>query len=648
MLSGAAAPGPLPGAALCKLAAWLSWFWLAAVLLCAPAWAGPAEGACAPQILSVRMAPSADGSRPAEGWQDTVLPDRWRAHWPAHTGAVWYRIDWLRGCGGHATPPAPVGLALDWISLAGIVYINDDLLWQDRSLSEPFSHSWNMPRFWRLQESSLRDGVNTLWIGVHGLAEHGAGLGRVHLGDPAVVENWQQSKVWHQRTMFIINLAISTVLGCLFFCIWLHDRSQHASGWYVLTAFFWILFASNMLFTEPWPFMGTLLSIRINLLACLLYLACYGMFSWSFCRLRMRRTGWILMVVQVVMALSVLLVPSPWLGKTAFWAILLGAVIFCCSTLYLLVHGVIKRDFEPIVLSVSTLLCIAISVHDALLMAERIQSQPLLAYTSLLMMLTIAVLLARRIASNMRRIAQFNQELSSTVAQACDELSATLAREHALALDNSVLQERLQISRDLHDSLGGSLVRSIAVVEQARDPLDNTRFLSMLKLLRNDLRQVIDSSAHIESAGVHSPQALMAPLRHRFMNLFDELGIVSEWTIPLAWRTAPSARVCLALTRLVEEALANVIKHSRARCARVTLELPEQEMLILRIEDDGVGFDVVAVQQAGLSVGMRSMHVRMERLGGSLQVISRRGSTVLEARLHLQAACEAEAQDSLR
>lgn len=621
-----------------RLAAWLSWFWLAAVFACVPAWADTPVDVCAPEIVGVQVAPSPDGSRPETGWQETVLPDRWAKRWPEYVGSVWYRIDWVRGCEGKVAPPAPVGLALDWVGLAGIVYINDDLLWRDRSLSEPYSRSWNMPRFWRLPESSLRDGVNTLWIGAHGLATQGGGLGRVHLGEPETWESWQQAKVWHQRTMFVINLTISAVLGCLFFCIWLHDRSQHASGWYVLTTFFWILFASNMLLTEPWPFVGTVLTLRINVMACILYLACYCMFSWSFCRLHMRRTGWVLMAGQALMAFSMLLVPSAWLGTAIAWAFLTAAMIFCFNTLFLLVHGVLKRDIEPVILAGSTLLCIGISIHDFLLMAERIQSQSLLAYTSLLVMVTIATLLARRIAGNMRRIAQFNEELGRTVTQACDDLSATLAREHALALDNSVLQERLQIARDLHDSLGGSLVRSIAVVEQARAPVDNTRFLSMLKLLRNDLRQVIDNSAHVESAGVHSPQALMAPLRHRFVNLFEELGIESEWRIPTEWRTVPSARVCLALTRLLEEALANVIKHSRARRAVITLELPEPDVLVLRIEDDGVGFDVEAVQSAGLSVGMRSMCTRMERIGGNLVVNSRRGHTLLEARLHLQAA----------
>ncbi|MDP1346740.1 ATP-binding protein, partial [Klebsiella pneumoniae] len=74
-----------------------------------------------------------------------------------------------------------------------------------------------------------------------------------------------------------------------------------------------------------------------------------------------------------------------------------------------------------------------------------------------------------------------------------------------------------------------------------------------------------------------------------------------------AWPQPPGALQCLALTRVLEEALANVIKHSRAQCVQVQLQWPEPHWLMLRITDDGAGFDVSAVQQAGMGVGLRSM-----------------------------------------
>ena len=79
-----------------------------------------------------------------------------------------------------------------------------------------------------------------------------------------------------------------------------------------------------------------------------------------------------------------------------------------------------------------------------------------------------------------------------------------------------------------------------------------------------------------------------------------------------------------------------MVKHSRARHVQVELQQPQPDSLELNIEDDGIGFDVLAVQRAGVSVGMRSMHARIARVGGQLEVVSLPGCTRLVARLALQ------------
>lgn len=206
---------------------------------------------------------------------------------------------------------------------------------------------------------------------------------------------------------------------------------------------------------------------------------------------------------------------------------------------------------------------------------------------------------------------------------------------HAQKLANAHLQERLQIAHDLHDGLGGALVHMMASVEQGAEMLPKAQVLSMLKFVRNDLRQTID---HNTAGGVTvptTPQEWIAPLRHRFTGLFDELGIGSTWQFPQTWQNRPGALQYLALTRLTEEALTNVIKHSRASHVELSLDQPSAGELTLCIRDNGVGFDVEAVRAADISIGMRSMQVRVARVGGVLDVTSRPGETVLTARLAL-------------
>jgi signal transduction histidine kinase len=171
--------------------------------------------------------------------------------------------------------------------------------------------------------------------------------------------------------------------------------------------------------------------------------------------------------------------------------------------------------------------------------------------------------------------------------------------------------------------------------------LPGERVLSLLKTLRDDLRQVIDHGASAGATVPATPLQWLAPLRHRVTRLLDEMGVASEWRIAAQWRGTveeggcPSALQCLLLTRLVEEALSNVIKHSQARRVCVECTLPQPGVFAVRVEDDGRGFDVAAVQRAGMSVGMRSMAARAERMGAMFRVDSGASGTVVTVTLHM-------------
>ena len=107
-----------------------------------------------------------------------------------------------------------------------------------------------------------------------------------------------------------------------------------------------------------------------------------------------------------------------------------------------------------------------------------------------------------------------------------------------------------------------------------------------------------------------TPREWIAPLRHRYTQLFDELGIEVRWDVPASWIVPPSALQCLALTRLIEEGRptsSSTAAPGASRCAWRN----RPRALELMVEDDGAGFDVAAVCQAGISVGMRSMSTRI-------------------------------------
>ena len=637
----------------------LRWLLVVLVLMWGGIWESPvwaaeeipaatAPAACIPRVLAVTAAranaeatthgSAVDASldRPDQGWISVTLPNDWSRSWPGHQGAVWYRIDWERGCVDSTMAPMPVALGIDGISMAGAVYSNGDLLWRDTSLVEPLSRSWNMPRWWVLPESGLHAGVNTVWVRAVGVVELSPGLGHLRLGSPAAVQETHASRTWRQRTVYVITASLSTAVGCLFLVVWAMRRSEHAYGWYALMSLCWVLYLYTLMATSPWPFNHTMGLSRLNIAAYVVYVWCFCRFTWRFGGQHLPRLERVLGAVAALAVAAVVLVPQPMVGPVFTFVWVGFVLVFLANCLQFQWHAWRTREPQHILLALCWFVFLVVGVRDVVIVLANWQAhETWSAVSGLLATVCMALLVGGRLAVGMQRIERFNHELSDGVDAARAELAQVLAREHTQAMAHAMLQERMQISHDLHDGLGGSLVRSMALVEQAHEPLSNERVLSLMKVMRDDLRQVID---HGSSAGAQVPETPVqwaAPLRHRFTRIFDEMGVTSKWDMPLQWRGRPTALQCLGLTRLVEEALSNTIKHSRARQVRVQCTQPNRGALCLCIVDDGVGFDVQAVKHAGLSVGMRSMVARAERIGGKLEVVSSSSGTKLTVELAL-------------
>lgn len=616
--------------------------WLALWLLAWPAaWADGMEAvACAPRIVSAQAARSADGARPVQGWEHVTLPDRWGRRWPGYSGTVWYRIDWERA----DCAPAALGLGIDGIGSAGEVFINEDLLWRDASLAEPLSRSWNVPRWWLLPASTLRAGTNTVWVRVVSVAALSSGLvGTLRLGDAADVARAQEQAQWRQRTVYFVNAVLAGMAAALFLLVWGLRRQERAYGWFALMSLCWLAYLSTYLADTPWPFADSLDRARASLVALVGYVLCACLFTFRFGAQRLPWAERALWLLAALGAAAAWWAPQ---GAESAWfaAIWRGAMaVFLLNGLQFQWHawrpgrGVAQR-----LLALCWLVLVAVALFTLGLVPDVWHvARNWAALSGIATIVLVMLLLGGQLAQQMRSAERFQRELEARVAEARAELAHAVAREHAQALDNAKLQERMQIAHDLHDGLGGSLVRGMALLEQAGGQLPGERVLSLLKTLRDDLRQVIDHGSSAGATVPATPVQWAAPLRHRVTRILDEMGVASEWRIAAQWRGpveeggCPSALQCLLLTRLVEEALSNVIKHSQARRVCVECALPLPGVFVVRVEDDGRGFDVDAVQRAGLSVGMRSMAARAERMGAVFQVASSAGGTAVSVVLRM-------------
>ncbi|WP_240939255.1 ATP-binding protein [Diaphorobacter sp. HDW4A] len=609
-----------------------------------PAWAAEsASNTCKPRVLNVEVAQAAgDGSvRPTQGWVSSKVPDAMNRRWPGYDGSAWYRIDFdASGCS------VPVALGIDGIGVAGAVFINDDLLWRDSSLVEPLSRSWNVPRWWVLPASSLHAGVNSVWVHVVGLSAIWSGVGALRLGDEATVRAQFEHAQWHQRTIYSINAVLCGMAGLLFVLVWLLRRKEPAYGWFALMSLAWLAYLSTYLAASPWPFADSIMRSRASMVALIAYVFGACLFTFRYGGQRLPKVESALWVLATVGSAASLLAPRA--DAAAWWNVIWqGAMaVFLLNARQFQWHvwrGPRERPRRrsDMLLALVWLVFVVVALHDLSGMLGFWEvARNWAALSGPLIIALIMLVLGTQLVQEIRGVERFNRALADGIANARTELTQAQEREHAQALQNATLQERVRIAHDLHDGLGASLVRGMALVEQASEPLPNGRVLSILKTLRDDLRQMIDynASGGADAAIPDTPVQWAAPLRHRFTRIFDELEVDSTWNVATQWldpELRPSALQSLNLSRLVEEALSNVIKHSRATSVRVRCEQPSVEGFVVCVEDNGVGFDVAAVQQQHTSVGMRSMTARTARIGGRLSVDSGACGTLVSVEIAL-------------
>jgi signal transduction histidine kinase len=247
----------------------------------------------------------------------------------------------------------------------------------------------------------------------------------------------------------------------------------------------------------------------------------------------------------------------------------------------------------------------------------------LLAQTAL-----IAGLLVQR-----RRRRQAEQEVHR--GEAALRTSYDRIRDLGRRLLSAQDSERSRIARELHDDISQQMALLSIDLELLGSAVGPTGEKLVGEALNRS--QAIARSVHDLSHRLHPAKLRLIGLVAAVQALQREIsrsGVVVTFTHDNVRATLPPD-MTLCLYRIVQEALQNAVRYSRAREIRVHLSRA-QDGLALTIADDGVGFDVDAAWGKGL--GLASMAERIETIGGTLEVSSRPGAgTRLSARVPLGA-----------
>lgn len=213
--------------------------------------------------------------------------------------------------------------------------------------------------------------------------------------------------------------------------------------------------------------------------------------------------------------------------------------------------------------------------------------------------------------------------------QAEAQLHESMARERDLSrrLREVEEAERRTLARELHDRVGSNLNALILTLGLLRKEVPeavlaqlSARLDSCSALLVETVQHTREVMANLRPPGLDE-LGLLAALRHHVTRYAGEGGVVIE-VIGTTLDPRPTAQVEIALFRIAQEALANLVRHASTPRARLALEQDAQS-LVLTVSDEGKGFSRGAGRPD--SLGMSTMRERADAIGARFEVTSRRG-----------------------
>lgn len=190
--------------------------------------------------------------------------------------------------------------------------------------------------------------------------------------------------------------------------------------------------------------------------------------------------------------------------------------------------------------------------------------------------------------------------------------------------------ERRTLARELHDAVGQELTAlslNLTIIENA---LPETAARKVRERLEDSQEVLEETTRHLRNIMVElrppglDELGLLAALKEHVSQVGRRcemaLGVTGVEPQP---RLTPTDEI--ALFRIVQEALNNIVKHARAGEAQVCLEQNEHAV-VLSITDNGVGFDTAAKPiMGGYGMGTTTMRERAEAIGAHLQLQSAPG-----------------------
>lgn len=555
------------------------------------------------------------------------LPDDWSRSRPHQHGPLWYRLRF-------STPASDLlGLYIEQACANLEVRLNGQLLHSSGPMPDLQALECPRPLLVALPAALLGKRTNELDLLLNGYAleqvasrQRAAGLSAPMIGPYASLRERQARDTLLVTTLPQLAAAVLALTGVVVLVMSRgRERDIH------LRYFGGLALVWAVVNTRPW-WHGLPLPHydRELLLALLLPIATLAAVQFLLChaRWRARPLEWALFAQCAAVPASLLLAGSlrvyPILSA---WYALLALQVLAAALFYL---GSTWRARRPDFWAMVLLLGVAalMAVLDG---AVRRQWLPPILGTLVPVGLQLALVitglrLVQQYGHALQRADEVRQALEVRIREASTEMEKNFAQMADQRVEQVTQRERKRIAADLHDDLGAKL---LTIVHTSESDRISTLAREALEEMRLSVRGLTGKPVKLIDA--------LGDWRAEVVGRLSQTGVEGEWSAPTEELPQTlSSRAYVQTTRILREAVNNIIKHSGASHCSIRCLIDHGDFQ-LTIQDNGKGIPLELDGQLDRGHGMASMKQRAKQLHGQCLVESGPGfGTVIRLTLPLE------------
>ncbi len=189
------------------------------------------------------------------------------------------------------------------------------------------------------------------------------------------------------------------------------------------------------------------------------------------------------------------------------------------------------------------------------------------------------------------------------------------------------LNERVRISKEIHDDLGSSLTSISLLTEVLKTKIDGVNIPEVAKISATSARMVDSMNEIVWALNVHNDtlDSLVAFIRKYARDFLQDTSIKLVFEEDVNQDFTLQGNVRRSIYLVVKEAINNVVKHADAQQVNLNIQADNNKLTIV-IEDDGKGIN--EAKKSAFGNGLRNMKQRIEDIGGTFAMYQTKGMVI--------------------